>query len=551
MKYVIKITLFLGCQKDNVVIFLTTMQKTDSLIAIALDLTAALTAQERYQRLLDTLRRVIPYDAAALFHVRQDALVITAASGLAPDAMGRPFRRQDHPRLDIICNAREPVRFPSDTPLPDPFDGLLLDTAHAAGRIHSCLGCPLWIEDRLIGALTADAIDPNLFESLDLRFIAAIGALAGAQLHTIDLIEALEHSAEKMGLIAQDLMKESGTAHSREIVGTATAMQHLRREIELVAPSDFCVLVMGETGVGKELVIRAIHAASRRQGQPMLYLNCAALPENLAESELFGHVRGAFTGAAAHRAGKFELADGGTLFLDEIGELPLSIQPKLLRALQQGEIQRVGSDRVQTVDVRLLAATNRDLEKEVRAGRFRADLFHRLNVYPLRVPPLRERPTDIPLLAGHFCEQLQRRLGLGPVRLAPATLEVLRRYTWPGNVRELENIISRAVLKASDRVPRDAQVVVSPEHMDIDLSGPGTTPGVPKPLQAAKGGRAVALKDAVDQYKRDLILQAVAVNQGNWAAAARDLGLHRSNLAKLVARLGIGQKRAERTAPGK
>ncbi len=205
-------------------------------------------------------------------------------------------------------------------------------------------------------------------------------------------------------------------------------MEHLRREIELVARSDFTVLVLGETGVGKELVVRAIHAASGRRDGPMLYLNCAALPETLADSELFGHTKGSFTGAGRDRAGKFEVADDGTLFLDEVGELPLSIQAKLLRAIQEGEIQRVGSDKTIHVDVRMLAATNRNLEAEVKNGRFRADLFHRLNTYPLKVPPLRARKEDIPLLAGYFCERIQRRLGLGPVRIGVDAIEVLSRY---------------------------------------------------------------------------------------------------------------------------
>lgn len=274
----------------------------------------------------------------------------------------------------------------------------------------------------------------------------------------------------------------------------------------------------------------------------MLYLNCAAFPENLAESELFGHVRGAFTGAVSDRAGKFELADGGTLFLDEIGELPLSIQPKLLRALQQGEIQRIGSDRLQTVDVRLLTATNRDLQQEVEAGRFRADLFHRLNVYPLRVPPLRERPSDIPLLAGHFCELLQRRVGSGAVRLAPAMLDRLSRYTWPGNVRELENVLSRAVLKASADLPRGRQVRVGPEHAGIEFADEAAMPvALDHPPDNDSRG-PVTLKEAVDRFKRDQILRCVARNNGNWAGAARDLGIHRSNLSKLAVRLGIDKE---------
>ncbi len=266
-------------------------------------------------------------------------------------------------------------------------------------------------------------------------------------MQTANLIEAIEHSAELQGLIASDLMQDIHRRQGSQIIGSSRIMEHLRREIEIVAASDFTVMVLGETGVGKELVVRAIHAASARSDGPMLYLNCAALPETLAETELFGHIKGAFTGASRDRAGKFELSDKGTLFLDEIGELPPSIQAKLLRAIQEGEIQRVGSEKTIYVDVRLLVATNRHLEEEVKAGRFRADLYHRLNVYPIKVPALREHKEDIPLLTGYFCERTQRRLGLGPVRISTNAVDILSRYSWPGNVRELQNVIRRMIVQ--------------------------------------------------------------------------------------------------------
>ena len=407
------------------------MDILDTLVAMTIDLTAALSAKNRYQRLLRALNRVIPYDAAALLRLEGDMLVPIAARGLSPDAIGRRYARSDHPRLDIICNSREPVRFPADTELPDPFDGLLAIDANALHHIHACLGCPLYLDKKLVGALTADALDPHAFDHLEQRFLMAVGALAGAQMQTTELIEALELSAERQGQIASDLMRDIRMRQGTEIIGGSPLIEHLRREIELVARSDFTVLVLGETGVGKELVVRAIHAASERRDGPMLYLNCAALPENLADSELFGHTKGAFTGAGRDRAGKFELADGGTLFLDEVGELSLSIQAKLLRAIQEGEIQRIGSEKTIHVDVRLLAATNRNLEEEVKNGRFRADLFHRLNTYPLKVPSLNDRKEDIPLLAGYFCERIQRRLGLGPVRISVDAVEVLSSYHWP------------------------------------------------------------------------------------------------------------------------
>jgi anaerobic nitric oxide reductase transcription regulator len=306
-----------------------------------------------------------------------------------------------------------------------------------------------------------------------------------------------------------------------------------------VARSDFTVLVMGDTGVGKELVIRAIYASSNRKEAPLLYLNCAALPESLAESELFGHTKGAFTGASRERAGKFELADHGTLFLDEVGELPLSIQPKILRAIQEGEIQRVGSDKSVHVDVRLLAATNRNLESEVENKRFRADLYHRLNVYPIKVPSLNERKEDIPLLAGHLCERIQRHLGLGPVRISPDAYEAMAGYDWPGNVRELENVISRAALKSSSNASRGEPVVLESNHLDSGLipSKSSTVPSLPaKEMFLSKD---FSLNDGIKNYKVKLIKLALNKNRGNWAAAARDLGMHRSNLHNLAKRLGI------------
>jgi anaerobic nitric oxide reductase transcription regulator len=519
------------------------MDILDTLVSIAVDLTAALNTKDRYRRLLVALNRIIPYDAAALLRLEGDVLVPVAARGLSPAAMGRRYARSEHPRLDIICNSQEPVRFPADTALPDPFDGLLADDVDALSHIHACLGCPLHLENKLVGALTADALDPLAFDNLEQRFLTAVGALAGAQMQTANLIEALEQSAERQGQIASDLMRDIQMRQGSQIIGSSRLIEHLRQEIELVARSDFTVLVLGETGVGKELVIRAIHAASERRDMPLLYLNCAALPETLADSELFGHTKGAFTGANRDRAGKFEVADEGTLFLDEIGELPLSIQPKLLRAIQQGEIQRVGSDKTNCVNVRLLVATNRNLEEELKAGRFRADLYHRLNVYPIKMPPLRERKEDIPLLAGHFCELTQRRLGTGPVRISTETMNVLSRYHWPGNVRELENIISRAILKASKKHPKGEIVVIDPIHLggDISTEPTQTQPPISELAPSLTVGRSI--RQAVKDFQRNLIRHTVDNRNGNWAAAARDLGMHRSNLHNLAVRLGLRKRK--------
>jgi len=512
------------------------MDQLDAVVKISLDLATGLSASHRSLRLLESLRRVIPYDAATVMRLERDTLMPVMTSGLSPAASGKPYPLRDHPRLEIICRSREPVFFPADTKLPDPFDGQLEHDEGALHRVHACLGCPLLAHGELVGALTADALDPHAFDGIDLRFLTAVSALAAAELRTTQLIAALERAAERSGLVVRDLMRDA-MMESSEIIGTSPAIQRLRREIELVARSDFSVLIHGETGTGKELVARAVHTASTRRQEPIIHVNCAALPETLAEAELFGHVRGAFTGAAGDRPGKFEVADGGTLFLDEIGELPLTVQPKLLRALQEGEIQRVGADRTLKVDVRVLTATNRDLPTEVSSGRFRADLFHRLNVYPLAVPPLRERGEDVALLGGYFCDIARRRMGVGPVRLDASAIDTLASYPWPGNVRELENVISRVVLRQSAVVRRGDAIVISGRHLasDVGQSEVATEERVP----ADRTARHKTLREASVAHKRDLVERALAEHQGNVSAAARALGMDRGNFHRLVKRLGL------------
>jgi anaerobic nitric oxide reductase transcription regulator len=505
---------------------------------IARDLTASLAAENRYGRLLGAVRRVIPCDAACLLRLEGEELVPVASYGLSPSALARRFRRRDHPRLDVILGSSEPVRFPADSPLPDPFDGLLAGDHQLSDHIHACLGCALTEGGEVVGALTADALQPHAFDHLDQRVLATIGALAGAAMRTTSLIEALEKRADHRGRVARDLQQSAALSSGGQLLGTSAAVRRLRDEIALVAGSDLAVLITGETGVGKELVARLIHSASPRHDEALIQVNCAALPVSIAESELFGHIAGAFTGAARDRAGKFEVANSGTLFLDEVGELPLELQPKLLRALQYGEIQRVGSDRVHRVDVRVIAATNRDLGREVGDGRFRADLYHRLAVFPLRVPALRERREDISQLAAHFADTNGRRLGLGRVRFSAHALTRLVEADWPGNVRELENVVSRAVLRAAAGAERHAAVVIEEGLLDVAASTPtGAEPSAV--ADDALSNSPVPLRDSTDQFQRRIIVAAVARHGGNWAAAARDLGLHRSNLHQLARRLGL------------
>jgi len=349
------------------------------------------------------------------------------------------------------------------------------------------------------------------------------------------------------------------------MIGSSSAMNMLNLEIDLVADSDLAALVYGESGSGKELVARRIHMASKRAKEALITVNCAALPETMVESELFGHVAGAFTGATKNRLGKFELADGGTLFLDEIGELPLSIQAKLLRVIQFGELQRLGSDKPHKVDVRLITATNRDLAKEVEEGRFRDDLYHRLTVYPLKVPSLRERGNDILLLAGSFLAKMQRKVGLNNLTLAKDAERALLAYEWPGNVRELEHLLSRASLRAAARNRKDERVVVL-ESSDLDIQSVIGESNTSLNMSAntssdpdiiAKDIASVEyvaeqdeivistadndnnLKQITDDFQTQFIKKILAENNGNSAATARSIGVDRSNLHRLMKRLEI------------
>jgi len=512
---------------------------------IAVDLTESLRAADRYERLLAVVRSAIPCDATALLTLRDGALVPLAVHGLSGQVLGMRFPPASHPRLSAILASARPVRFPASSDLPDPFDGLVAGAPRALAHVHDCLGCPLVAQGQVIGVLTADALTVGAFEGLDEDFLAALGALAGAALHTARLIETVEALAEQRGLVVKELTRGQAGAASAQMLGTSAAMERLRLEIDAVAATNFPVLIHGETGVGKELAARAIHAGSPRRDAPFIQVNCAALPEGVIESELFGHVRGAFTGAVTHRAGKFEIAHGGTLFLDEIGELPLGVQAVLLRVVQEGEIQRVGADRPIQVDVRIVAATNRELAAEVAHGRFRADLYHRLDVFPLRVPPLRERRSDIAILAGFFLDRHRVQLGLSHATLAPAALAALEAADWPGNVRELDHALARAVLRAKLRAKDPGAIRVDAVELDGAVPPVAAPTATPQPEavrsalahQVARG--SLSLQDAVEDFKRAAVTAALDDTGGNWAEAARRLGMNRSNLHHMARRLRV------------
>ena len=334
---------------------------------------------------------------------------------------------------------------------------------------------------------------------------------------------------------------------NRQLLGQSPAFKRLLKEVDVVCASDLTVLITGETGVGKELVAQALHDGSDRRDRPFVSLNCAALPETLAESELFGHVRGAFTGAVAARQGKFDMANGGTLFLDEVGELSLAVQAKLLRVLQSGQLQRVGSDREHRANVRLVVATNRDLATEVREGRMRADIYHRLSVYPLRVPPLRERGRDVLLLSGFFLEENRGRLGVSSLRLDHGAQEALMVYDWPGNVRELEHLVGRSVLKALARQSPKPHILTL-TALDLGLTLASSAVAVPTASETVSigtiepegpSGGAIGLRSMIASIERKLIEQCLQRHHYKWAAAARDLKIDRANLVRLAKRLGL------------
>ena len=333
-----------------------------------------------------------------------------------------------------------------------------------------------------------------------------------------DLLDAIHQGITRDQRARQQ--RENITQHNfEEIVGTSSGLKDVLDQVEVVAPTDSTVIIYGETGTGKELIARAIHNVSSRSNRPFVKLNCAAIPSGLLESELFGHERGAFTGAVAQKIGRFELANGGTLFLDEVGDIPLELQPKLLRVVQEQEFERLGSTRTQRVDVRLVAATNRNLEQVVGDKQFREDLYFRLNVFPIRIPPLRDRAGDIPLLVHHYVDLYAQRMNKRIETIPEAAMAALCRYSWPGNIRELQNFIERAVILTPGNV---LQIQID----ELQSSGPITTGGT------------------LEDVERQRILQALretgSVIGGEQGAAAR-LGLKRTTLLSKMQRLGISR----------
>ena len=364
-------------------------------------------------------------------------------------------------------------------------------------KLTSVICVPLLEKGKLIGLIYVgnDSI-VDLFQDDMMRVLTMFAAQAS-------LIVANAMSMNELKVDNQQLSRQLEDLRFGDIVGTSRPMQEVFRKVEKVAATDISVLITGETGTGKELIAREIHRRSPRKEKPFITINCGAIPENLLESELFGHVKGAFTGAVAHKAGKFQAADGGTLFLDEIGEMPLNLQVKILRAIQEKIVVRVGDTRPESVDIRILAATNRDLEEEIRGARFREDLYYRLNVVNLHLPPLRDRGDDIPVIARYLLSRYSKEYDTRVKGFSPNAAVAIRKYDWPGNIRELENRLKKAIVLAEGNL-------LGPE--DLGLSG-DNLPSI-LPLAAAK-----------EKFQRDYINEVLALNNGNRTKTARDLGV--------------------------
>ena len=347
-----------------------------------------------------------------------------------------------------------------------------------------------------------------------------------------EMSAVLDRALEARSLRLENQQLNIERSVGRRIVGRSPPMQRLLGMVSRIAPKDITVLVRGETGTGKELIAAMLHAGSRRAGKPLVRFNCAAIPAELAEAELFGHARGAFTGAAQARRGFFGKADGGTLVLDEIGELPMGVQAKLLRVLQDGEIQPVGAGAVERVDIRVIASTNRDLEAEARAGRFREDLYYRLAFVEVLVPPLRDRRGDIPELVAEFVRRYSDKFEVRDVRFSPELVEKLTNADWPGNVRQLESCVARTVALASD----DEEI--GPAAFDVS-SGPAPAPAPAAGAAAVTAAESPSLYEQLQVVERSIIAQTMTATSGNQSEAARRLGISRTALIDRIKRYGL------------
>jgi len=400
-------------------------------------------------------------------------------------------------------------------------------------QIRSTLGIPLWRGEEILGVIQVDnRAATGVLTSNDLEIMAVLAhnaSLAVANARLVKRLRAAEERLKKENAFLKGKEQERRGAkpgHAPQIIGNSAPMRGLLQQLEKVVNTRVTVLIEGETGAGKELVAATVHYSSNRRDRLFVGQNCAAMPETLLESELFGHKKGSFTGAHEDKKGLFEIADGGTLFLDEVTEMPVSLQSKLLRVLQEGEVRPIGATAEKKVNVRIVAATNRNLEKEVAEGRFREDLYYRLKVFPIRVPPLRERREDIPLIAEHFLHRFATEFGKPSGGFSQQTMELLQSYDWPGNVRELQNEVQRLCIQV------DSGGFVTPDMLSPRVR---QVEGMIERVRPTKG----TLKEMMDQVERWLLIEALREHQNNKTAAAKNLGITREGLHKKLRSFGL------------
>jgi transcriptional regulator with GAF, ATPase, and Fis domain len=448
---------------------------------------------ELLDSLMDAVVEITGADKGFLVLMDGDALEVKVARNLKRENIADAVSQLSDSIVAKVVRSRRPVII-SDAMRDAEFAG---SQSVMQLRLTSVICVPLLDRGRLLGLIYVgnDSV-VDLFTEDTMKVLTVFAAQASLIVANALLLDELRVDNKKL----HDRLEQHRFG---EIVGTSAPMQAVFRKVEKVAPTDISVLITGETGTGKELIAREIHARSPRAGKPFITLNCGAIPENLLESELFGHVKGAFTGAVASKQGKFQAADGGTLFLDEIGEMALDLQVKILRAIQERVVIRVGDTRAEHVDIRILAATHRDLEREIAAGRFREDLFYRLNVVNLHLPPLRDRGEDVTVVARYLLSRYAREFDAKVKGFSPNAAVAIRKYHWPGNIRELENRLKKAVVLCDSSV-------IGPD--DLGLTG-DTLPQI------------LTLADAKDKFQRDYINEVLALNNGNRTKTARDLGV--------------------------
>jgi len=497
-------------------------------LRLLLEVTNAMVANLDLPGLVDaissSLERAIPHEftALALHDKSTGELVIHAVAAKSGDGRRYVGKRFTGSAAGDALTAGKTLLFGGDA-------GRFADTAAAMREagIRTVCAVPLVVGDCGLGTLTVGTVQPEAFTPAAVEMIEEVARQVAMAVANALAFREIAQLTEKLAEERLYLESEIRTEHPfEEIVGESRPLRDALRHVETVAPTDATVLVLGETGTGKELIARAIHDRSGRRERTFVKINCAAIPSGLLESELFGHERGAFTGAIAQKSGRFEVAHGGTLFLDEVGEIPLELQPKLLRVLQEQEFERVGGTRTIKVDVRLVAATNRDLARLVGEQRFRDDLYYRLNVFPIHVPPLRERPEDIPALVRFFVHRLARPMNRHVEVIPTETLEALRRYAWPGNVRELANLIERAMILSKGRT------------LEVPLAELKR-----RRPRADHEDRASTL-EAVERMHILRILGETNWTLGGPRGAAARLGMKRTTLQSLMRRLGIIRPRA-------